>query len=267
VLYGSYLHAFIGRLVFKQYWEIQLSETTAPINRKDKTLSIKKAILDSGFPTEIEVSEILRADDWLAVNQAPYFDSQKNDFQFIDIFALKQNVGLIIECKKSLKGHPWVFLTQSRSDLWVTAASVIHLIQGFSDQNKLRYPPNSHWLNPSIRVGTIFIAALDKIEDERGKKRENSFLTALKQIQSEMIHFFGPKFFPIYPIVVYDGEIYEFTNKEIDLKPLDYLQYIHAQLKGNVVWPFLVDIVNIHYFPEFLKMIDKEFTSKQSFDA
>jgi hypothetical protein len=229
---------------------------------KDKVSNIKKAILESGFPTEITISEILRADGWLTINQAPYFNSQKNDFQFIDIFALKQNVGLVIECKKSLRGHPWVFLTQSRSDLWIAAASVTHLIQESLNQNKLRYPPNSHWLDAFTRVGTIFAAALDKMEDDRGgRKKENTFLIALKQIQSEMTHFFGPQFFPTYPIIVYDGEIYEFTDKEIDLRSIDHLQYVHAQLKDNVVWPFLVDVVTVRYFPELLKMINKEFLS------
>lgn len=242
---------------------IELSETPPSNNGKNKLLTIRKTILDSGFPTEIEVAEILRADGWLAINQAPYFDSQKDDYQFIDIFALKQNVGLIIECKKSFKGQPWVFLTQSRNDLWVAAASITQLLIGLSNKKKPAYPPNSHWLDPSTRVGTIFAYALNKTGDERGKKRENSFLIALKQIQSEMTHFFGPQFFPIYPIIVYDGEIYEFTNKEIDLKPLDYLQYIHAQLKDNVILPFLIDVVNIRYFSEFLMMIDKEFPPKQ----
>jgi hypothetical protein len=228
-------------------------------HREDKISNIKKAILESGFPTEITISEILRADGWLTINQAPYFDSQKNDFQFIDIFALKQNVGLVIECKKSLKGHPWVFLTQSRNDLWIAAASVTHLIRETLNQNKLRYPPNSHWLDPSVRVGTIFAAALNKTDDSGSKKKENTFLIALKQIQSEMNHFFGPQFFPTYPIVVYDGEIYEFTSKEIDLRSIDYLQYVHAQLKDNVVWPFLVDVVTLGHFSEFIKMINKEF--------
>lgn len=236
----------------------------SPENRKGKIINIKKAILGSGFPTEIAVSEILRADGWLTINQAPYFDSQKNDFQFIDIFTLKQNVGLVIECKKSFKGHPWVFLTQSRNDLWVTAVSLAHLIPELTDRKNLKYPPNSHWLDPAIRVGTMFAVAFDKMEDEKeGKKRENSFLIALKQIQSEIAHFFIPQFLPTYYIIVFDGEIYEFTNKEIDLKLIDHLQYIHAQLRNNVVWPFLVDVVTVGYFPELLKVIDREFQPKQ----
>jgi hypothetical protein len=222
---------------------------------ENRTNNIKKGILESGFPTEIEISSELRNDGWLTINQAPYFDPKADDFKFIDIFAMKEGVGLVTECKRSLGGHAWVFLTQSKQDPWIAAASAMHLIQEFLGQRKTRYPLNSHWLDSSIKVGSIFIDPFAK----KDKQEKGSFLIALKQIQSEMTHFFIPQTLPTYPIIVYDGEIYECINKEIDLEPIEHLQYIHVQFKEGVVWPFLVDVVTLGYFPEFLKMINKEF--------
>jgi len=210
--------------------------------------NLRKEILGSGFPAEIEVSQILRNDGWFVINQAPYFDSQVNEHQFIDVFALKKGVCLVIECKKTFKAHPWVFFTQSKNDMWIASASLISLLgKG--------YPQNCHWLDPLTRVGTIFISPFDKKDDD---KRKNQFLISMKQIQSIMTHFFAAQSIPTYPIVVYDGEIYEFTNLDIDLKPVNSLQYIHVQMKNGVVWPFLVDVVVLRHFNEFIQTLDKE---------
>lgn len=225
-----------------------MEHSKEPLSLERKIDNLRKEILGSGFPTEIQVSQTLRDDGWFVINQAPYFDSQVNEHQFIDVFALKKGVCLVIECKKTFKAHPWVFFTQSKNDMWIAAASMMPLLGK-------EYPQNCHWLDPSVRVGTIFMSPFDKKEED---KRKNQFLISMKQIQSIMTHFFAVQSMATYPIVVYDGEIYEFTNLEIDLKPVNSLQYIHVQMKNGVVWPFLVDVVVLKHFSEFLKTLDKE---------
>lgn len=215
--------------------------------------NIRKAILCTGFQTEIRVSQLLQNEGWFVINQAPYFDSKENDYRFIDVFALKKGGCLAIECKKTLKGHPWVFFTQSKNDQWPMTATWLSQLGGPLNKEGVRYPSNSHWLNPSVRVGTVFSGPFDK---KNGKQNRSEFLVAMKQIQSIMVHFFAAQSMTTYPVVVFDGDIYEFSNQEIDLKPINHLQYIHAQLKDGVIWPFLVDVVTLGHFPEFIKTVN-----------
>lgn len=86
---------------------------------KGEIEKIKKDILKAGLPLELEISEILKQNEWRVDNQSHYYDEQTGKAREIDIVASKSfkpkhsqiydrvSVNLIIECKKSSK--PWIF--------------------------------------------------------------------------------------------------------------------------------------------------------------
>jgi hypothetical protein len=95
---------------------------------KDEIEFIKKEIIKTGFPLEIEISSILKEDRWEVMSSAPYFDMDESRWREINIKAYKSayegsqgklikpyrlTLALIIECKKS-EEFAWVFFPQPR---------------------------------------------------------------------------------------------------------------------------------------------------------
>ena len=85
---------------------------------------VKEAILDTGLPTEIMATQMLRDAGWLVSNECPYLDRDKNKIRTLDITASQNfqtsaviKLGnfrvceLYIECKKSTS-QAWVFFTE-----------------------------------------------------------------------------------------------------------------------------------------------------------
>jgi hypothetical protein len=56
---------------------------------KDSVEKIKKDIIKSGLPTEIQVTNLLRQDNWIVVNQYPYVDQRSQEIRTLDIIAGK----------------------------------------------------------------------------------------------------------------------------------------------------------------------------------
>jgi len=79
----------------------------------DTLKNLKEDIIKSGLPTEIQVTNLLRQDNWIVINQYPYVDQKEHKVRTLDILAGKLFKNgklciLYIECKKGVD-HPWVF--------------------------------------------------------------------------------------------------------------------------------------------------------------
>lgn len=234
---------------------------------KEKLDKVKKEILKSGIPTEIEVSSFLRKDGWFVVNQDAYLDEDEKKVRAIDISAMKgkanEAIILLCECKKS-EGHAWAFYTHhKKADIYAGLLSFVetlrvaqHIRLGFDDdQQKLK----SHFSDMNVKVGTIGRVLFKKKDD---------FFEALQQVLKALAYnkkkFKIPDtYFFAYPVIIFDGQIYEFDIKddeEVEIKPIAYLQFI-GTLKEEKLRPCLVDVVKKSYFPEYLSLVNKEFES------
>nr|MDO8080825.1 hypothetical protein [Candidatus Freyarchaeota archaeon] len=106
---------------------------------KDEIGFIKKEIERSGFPLEIEISSILKEDEWEVLPSSPYYDKDEGKWREIDIKAYKSaerssqggsikpyrlTLALIIECKKSDE-FAWVFFPQPRNEEELTQVTNI----------------------------------------------------------------------------------------------------------------------------------------------
>lgn len=123
---------------------------------QEKIEKIRKYILKSGFPSEIEVGNILRKKGWIVVNQSPYIDQTTKKIRTIDVSALKLGLQppmlgfqLIIECKKSRK-HEWVFHTQPKEREFLPAMlTILELLKRIAQPlllSKLKELPNDYSL-------------------------------------------------------------------------------------------------------------------------
>lgn len=248
---------------------------------QNKIRKIREYILKSGFPSEIEIGNILRKNGWLVVNQYPYIDKDTKKIRAIDVLAMKPisqppvlGSLLLIECKKSEK-HDWVFHTQQKEREFLPLIGTI--VDCFK---KIAKSPLSDKLEQLVRnaaVGELFgletpssdlwaklsglhildkaikIGVLSVIPDSK-----DDFFEATQQIISALENLVeGTKYFIIFPVIVFDGEIYEFyqENDEMKVLPTNHIQFMSY---GKDMSPCLIDITRKTYFSEYLKMIDRD---------
>jgi len=245
---------------------------------QEKIKKIREYILRSGFPSEVEIGNILRKNGWLVTNQWPYIDKESEKIRPVDVFAMKLqflppiiSVWLLIECKKSLK-HDWVFHTQEREkDFLPSLATFVDFAQKIGKiplANKLKnltakgILPSSlyglHFFDKTIKIGVFNI-----IPSSNGK---DDFYEAIKQITSALESMRETtKGAPaiVFPTIVFDGEMFEYyqENSETKILPINYLQFMSFSKGPRGMFPCLVEVVRKAYFPEFLRKIEQDFNS------
>ena len=249
---------------------------------QDKIEKIRKYILKSGYPLEIEIGGILRKSGWLVINQCPYLDKETKKVRTADILAIKMNfpsaklgLPLLIECKKSEK-HEWVFHTQQKENEFLpllgTLLDVVKKITNPAISDKLQELLTNasigdllgldtrssrllgkltglHVLNKNTKIGVFNVVPNSK----------DDFFEATQQINSEIENLSeAMKAFIIFPIIVFDGDMYEFYEEGGAMKilPINHVQHILFRPKLS---PYLIDVVKKSYFSEFLKTIEADF--------
>jgi hypothetical protein len=248
----------------------------------DKIKKIREYIMKSGYPLEIEIGGILRKNGWLVINQWPYFDKETKKVRTVDILAMKTNslstklgLPLLIECKKSEK-HEWVFHTQLKENEFLpligTLSDVVKKITKPAIVDKLQELLTNasigdllgldtrssrllgrltglHVLNKNTKIGVFNVVPNSK----------NDFFEATQQINSDIENLSEAlKTFIIFPVIVFDGDMYEFYEEggEMKVLPINHVQHI---LFGRELSPYLIDVVKKSYFSEFLKTIEADF--------
>jgi len=259
---------------------------------------IREHVLKTGFPSEIEVGNTLRRNGWIAGNQYPYTDKESGKLRAVDVYALKLGsslptwgVALLIECKKS-EEHEWVFYTQKKEGdflpgLW-TLGDFFTKLGESSISNRYvelmketrtysflgaRYPAEKrrellakvsgiHVLDKAIRMGVLckVISLKSKVKDDFHVATQQ-VLSAL-QGMSESV-----KSFMVFPVIVFDGEMFEFFQEGDDwpVLPIDHLQFTSFQKAEIGRLPCLIDVVRKTYFPEYLKIIERDFSILDEF--
>jgi hypothetical protein len=103
------------------------------MNMSEKRKTTEDHIIDqiqrTGYPLEIEVSDLMERAGWIIFNNQPYLDEDEGKTREIDIYAIHETeadqfvtepkprifVGtdIVIECKKSTT-HAWIFFTRPK---------------------------------------------------------------------------------------------------------------------------------------------------------
>ena len=247
---------------------------------KDEVERIKKDIKKSGFPLEIEVSEVLKKHEWRVLNQQYYFDRDERKVRTIDILAYVADhsqvgdykpfhVSLIIECKSSSK--PWVFWTRQKDKKLFSFPFMLvkHWARprGITPERKmyddwLKWMPYSHTYSPDLhRVALIHYEPF-----KNGKGREifeasNQVMKALsfelmRHKESTLILPDLHPLFILYPVIVFDGHLFELRTEKGNLKllPVEYLQHLTSTLGEN----FLIDVIKREFLSRYLEKLKAE---------
>jgi hypothetical protein len=239
---------------------------------------IERDIELSGFPLEIEVTAVLRKNGWHVRNQVYYLDKNEEKPRSVDIVAYKNFfqtfgahdrliISLVIECKKSEK--PWVFFTSSKKEQPLFELPLF-LVKHFAIP-KLDYSLKfTEWTQKQMHYTPSALSECAIISYEpykKGKGRE--ILRATYQVTKALNYleeFFMKDVtldpmkpvFILYPVIVFDGRIFEYKleNEDLKLSPTNYVQYFVEREKF-----FLIDVIEKNFIPEYLKKIDEEIES------
>jgi len=109
-----------------------------------------------------------------------------------------------------------------------------------------------HILDATVRVGVLHMISPKDRDDFHVATGE--LISALRSIRETM------KSFIVFPVIVFDGEIFEFyqENNETKVLPTSYLQFMSFEKTSTGTMPLLIDVVRKMYFSEFLKAIERD---------
>jgi hypothetical protein len=258
---------------------------------------LKERIIASGFPLEIEISNILESKAFLLFNSNYYFDEEIQKGREIDIYAFPTNEEkwskklrpfafnpyLAIECKKS-ESHAWIFYTRPRlsGGMFVNGhyASSVPSIDEFStdsfewcfEEETLKF----HY--DKFRLSAIAYDEIKKTKTtgstEKSRKEifeaTNQLVKYVRYESSEatkrymrLHEKFGREYIQLaFPIIVFDGDMYEatFYSGQLKLQKTNHiLLSTHFRCPySQEVKNFTIDVVNKAQFPTFVDLMTKD---------
>ena len=264
---------------------------------KDK---VEKSINQSGYPLELHISSSLKNnfDIW---NNLYYFDYDEEKSRTIDIAAhirlRKEDYSpfiahLAIECKKSIN-KAWVFFgSETVVDYLYSGQLLDHsqiakndfvdgsVIWRFNDKLSLHYGDRR---TPSFLAHSYQTVKIDSThhDDDKQDKIKDNLFEALNQVtkytvyqmnnaikhmrEKFSINSIQPAFFLIYPIIVFDGNMFtgELNGDKVKLTGCNHviLEYRYQPPYVDAPKSFFVDVVKKEYFPHFLNSIETEISN------
>jgi len=271
------------------------------LERKKRTLedNLIEKIKESGYPLEIEVSNILDP-DYIVFNTSYYFDKDAQQDRDIDIYAIPNEntrvftdeelakkmkpfylrTEIAIECKKSTT-HCWIFFTRpflKPSNLHTSGqyldkfsqTSVASAVEGLLF-DKLYYKKNMRLHYDHFEEAAI---AYDEIKKQGKSKSRKDIFEGLNQLVKFVCYERGPPEEPdiskpnfqimmLFPIIVFDGDMYKVKLESGEPK---LEKTTHILIRKDYHSPytkqverFLIDIVHRSHLSEFLKHLDSDF--------
>ena len=228
---------------------------------------LKEDILASGLPTEIQVSNMLRQDNWTAINQYAYIDERTRKMRTLDIEARKflkgdRSCTLFVECKKATD-HQWLFYTQTvlseSIGILLRTTESIALTRGVETAGPFYSVHPVGILHEDTKLGIISYIPFGKKDDFN--EARNQILSAIesgKLTTNEQVI--------VYSVIVFDGDIYEIgiEGGDIELSEANYITFVSSMI--SEVTPILIDVVTLRHFPTYLEMLGKELGPARSIE-
>ena len=256
---------------------------------------VKEEIMKTGLPTEIKVTKTLKKAGWRVFNEYPYFDSEKNKIRTLDLTAEKffsksdgstkidSSCELYIECKKS-SSQSWVFYTEDAPSSYLDF-SISRLVHDMTYRTFNLVLEAYQKTNPDLNVDKEHVTIFGKIPVRFQNIKYKIALSQQSVFKEKKVFYEGKmqllkalrhkneedKAKPsetsssvkVIPIIVFDGHIFEcyYDDKgELNTPKIEYTRYLAHGLPNQRL-PALIDVMTLHYFPKYLKLIEKEFSN------
>jgi hypothetical protein len=241
--------------------------------------NIKKMLLQTGFPLELEISDILDRRGY-EVQGSPFYE-EDGKVREVDMVALPPflrmtksedewvlNPSVAIECKMS-KELSWVFYKGSPIEAHTVLAQGIDafLLHGSASANA--FPSLHYWTDNVAFSCTV-------IHPKRGRAENNNEIFQPVSQLSNFINYELARLKPFYddtrrdiifyfPIVVFDGLMYLafYDSGNLVIKPIDSIvmeRRVVSSVTG-LMMPMYIDIVTRTSFEKHLSMIEREIKS------
>ena len=245
---------------------------------------INKDIEKTGFPLEINVMKILLNSGLNVIPQFHYVDPDEGKDRTIDFYCFKAievksewyemfRISLFIECKNIVE-KPWILFSIKKNmymNIPKTSLFYLHYLGNnlpYNEQIMLEdLALKTHYTSDRIAINHFIAFKNDRKKDE-GKDLINEALNqttkALKYERGNISRFNeklskSKKFNNLilfYPIIICDGNLYEYKVENDVLSPVDYILY---QRSGSLeIENSITDIIKLSYLPEFLKKFASE---------
>jgi hypothetical protein len=247
--------------------------------------SIKEAIEKTGLPTEIKVTNLLKAEKWLVFNEYPFLDLEENKIRTLDIRATnvfftkkydkKKNpihafLELYIECKKSIK-EAWVFHVADFQDNPESFSELF--LKRLVEKLKLARP------SKTAQEPLTLLSKIPLLYDQQNIKHKialshqviggKDFLfEAYMQLLKALSYGDAEKTNSsssltenlVIPIIIFDGSMYEcyFKEGQLQTPKTNFVRSLVYALSSQKL-PAMIDIVTLNFLPQYLKMLEKEF--------
>jgi len=253
---------------------------------------IKKDLLKSGFPLELEISRKLEDKEW-NVLQNEYISEENSDQEYeVDIIGLrmfekefdrikfKLFSKLVIECKKSEK-YPWVFFTREKQSI-DKAHRLIKQVANFGVNRPFRLPQHHYYddidfLGEQIDYESLSVFSWEKKATSysqafRDPNKENQIYRTIKSLlrnlriiknkqnkslsQGRWSEIILEMYFPI---IVLDGDLFEgFLNEgDFTINEINYVPLVINSGENNLR-RILVHVLKKDYFESLIENIHKD---------
>nr|MDO8100390.1 hypothetical protein [Candidatus Njordarchaeota archaeon] len=253
---------------------------------------VRKAISETGFPLEIEISSILDK-DWIVYNNDPYVDEDEDKTRDIDIYAVHLTSvytseqwkrrdmffvmkNLVVECKRSLT-HAWVLFTRPRPTDWILGLPDGHtsdFLEGLSHGkqsflDRITQPKIHYDRFPRVAYNYVEVKLKDECDGHGSIFEAQNQLWKCLAYNSKQFHESCEKdrsnrtIMVYFPAIVVDGKLYEATGPTEDLRLLErehMLLSISRRSKHLGARPrqFLMDVVRKEYFRRYEKLLEQD---------
>ncbi len=250
---------------------------------------IKNHILSSGYPLEIQISNIVDRNGGFTINNTVYFfDEELHTGRSIDMALMSMNtfkpelyplflrVDIPIECKKS-ESHAWVFYERRKLD--TNSIYMDGQIGSTNQELTSEVPCFKHIIADKFKLHYSAFKTIAIAYDEvkiQGKSDKRQIFEAINQLIKYIcyeIHNTITRVSDIgrqkenelaimlmMPVIIFDGLLYKasFDSGQLEIKEAIHI-LLHTQFRCpycNKVENYAIDIIHSSFFPEFLKLLN-----------
>lgn len=265
------------------------------MSQDSKIEAIKKQILKSGFPLQMEISSILRKRGYETSNGVYFFDQDEKKAREFDIEAVLPDDAIfppefdienswffhplvLIECKKS-NVYSWIFFRSEPIGSWFDIGHSIDVLTeelGYLKSACGRVLSNTGFLH-YYKDSMIVVSAYQQVKLGKRDRNERNGKDAILDATSKVTKFMNYRFQNLktffktdstrrdilfyFPLIVFDGELYETSfGKTLKVKETQHVvyetRYLSSLTKSLV--PLYIDIVRKDALEEILHIIEKE---------